>query len=234
MGTAILSVDSEIKVDKKKKAGKDGATVTRQGIKDGPVTIDLDVKATFWPELSAVLDGIDPRGPSVGGPFLVTCPNLPTGFGGLQITKIKRGTAATDGGRFKIQISGTECTFPRKGSGGVGGKKKLSATEIAAAQAQIAALQTARQLAATTAAFVPVGNGAVYGELLKKIAGYDKQIASLQHQIDSSAAQAPAPSATSTPSGPGQAYSGTKGPSTPKPGAASYSSTNPQAPTGAP
>ena len=233
MGTARFSMPSEIKIDTKSAAGKNGATQTRQGVRDGAITIDVEVASWAWPQLEAALDGIDPRGPSVGGPFLLVAPNLPKGYGGVQLTKVTRGTAVAADGRIKIQITGKECAFPKAG-GGTGGKgltKKLSEAERIAAQLALNSLE--QRIRTDTLLLDSTERADKVKQLVDSIDSLRKQADALKKQL---AANPQPTSATSTPTGPGQAYSGTRGgtqSSAPDP--KSYDpAANPAAPTGAP
>jgi len=234
MGVARCSMPSAIKLDSKAAKGKNGATVTRQGIKDGSGTIELEIASWAWEATEKAIDGIDPRGPSQGGPFLLVAPNLPKGYGGVQIMEVTRGTAVYSGGRIKISIKYKETTFPQQGTGGRGGaapKKALTEFERTAIQLSINLLE--QRIRTDTLLLENVERADKVKELTDSIASLRQQADALKKQLE---AVPPPPSATNTPTGPGQAYSGAKGGNTSKaPDPKSYDATaNPAAPTGAP
>jgi len=210
-GNVKVSLSSKIKIDSKKAAGKSGATVTRQGAKDAAVTIELEFGSRYWPEVETALKAIDPRGPSLGGPFLLSCPNLPERFEAIQIEEVSpRGTAAIVRGLGKVKITGKECSFPKAGGFGGGSvkKKALTAAEKQALIVQIEGFKRVASIYAATAALTS-GSEEGYATKNKEQEALFRKIAELQRQLDESNAQTDAPAAptseTTTPAAPGNA-----------------------------
>jgi hypothetical protein len=133
VGTARVSVASEQKIDKKTAAGKKGATRTQQGAEAAEGTIEYEFADHAWLDVEPGLAAIDPRGPSKGGPFLLTAPNLPPGFEYVLIQRIDRGSAIFSRGRGKVRITVVETTFTKAViGGGAAAKKKAGMTEAEA------------------------------------------------------------------------------------------------------
>lgn len=199
-GKVKVSLPSKIKVDSKKAAGKSGATVTRQGAADATVTIEFEFASQYYSEVIGSIDALDPRGPSAGGPFLLTCPNLPGKFEALQIESVDpRGTAMIQRGMGRVKIVGKECVFPKPGASGGGagsGKKKLSEFDRAAIQFSIDLLE---QRIRTDAALGATRTGAELQEISDRIASNRAEINRLKKQLESGAASSGFKSETHTP-----------------------------------
>lgn len=211
VGTAVVSLPSAGKLDSKTAAGKKGATVTRQGAKDAKVTIVYEYAAQYFDEVNAGLEAIDPRGPSLGGPFRLGCPNLPDGFDAIQIEEISpRGTAAVEKGRGRVTITGKETTFPKTGSGTGAGKGKPKALAAAEKAALESAIEEYKRLAAIGAAEAAAtsGNAEALAVKNKEVGALHKKIAELQRELDEGSSVPEAAgggSETETPKGPGNA-----------------------------
>jgi hypothetical protein len=205
VGNVVVSLPSKVKIDSKTAAGKKGATVTRQGAKDAPTSIEFEFDARYWEEVEAALAAIDPRGPSLGGPFLLTCPNLPNKYEAIQIEEISpRGTAMIRRGVGRCKITGKECSFPK--SGGTGGVVKKGPLTAAEKEALVLYIEGLKRLAAKGGALAALGNGtqADYLERAKAQEALLKQISQLQKQLDEGSAVPEAPATeTTTPTAPG-------------------------------
>jgi hypothetical protein len=140
IGVAVVSVPDAQKIDTKSSAGKKGATRTKQGAEAATVKIDLEFSADAWLDVEAALRAISPRGPSRGGPFLISVPALPPGLEAVIVESIDpMGSAIVQKGRGKVTITAKETTFNRGGAAGsVAGAapKRLSQAEEIAYRAQ--------------------------------------------------------------------------------------------------
>jgi hypothetical protein len=203
VGHVSVSLPSSVKVDSKKAAGKSGAVVTRQGAKDSKVTIELNYAAQFFDEVNAALEAIDPRGPSLGGPFKLGCPNLPAGFDAIQIETIEpRGTAAIKRGLGTVRITGKETTFPAQTSGGgVAKKKALTAAEKEALINQIEAFKRLASLAAFEASLTS-GNADALKLKNQEVGALQKKVSQLQRELDEGSSIPEPPTETTTPTEP--------------------------------
>lgn len=191
IGTAVISVPSEQKLDKKTAAGKKGATVAKQGAEAADATIEYTFADHAWADVEPGLNAIDPRGPAKGGPFLVTAPFLPPGFEYVIVGKIDRGSAIFSKGVGKVRISVTETTFAPKGAGGGVGKaggvgssytQALTEAQIAEIQAEIAVLRARNHAAAIQAGDTAVDE-ATYQATQEEIARNSKRIADLERKL---------------------------------------------------
>jgi len=213
IGVVTVSLPSAVKTDSKAAAGVSGAKVTRQGARDAKVTIVLEYAAQYFDEVTAAIDAIDPRGPSAGGPFRMSCPNLPAGFEAIQIEEIApRGTAAVTRGKGRVTITGKETTFPTATSGGGVGGKGSSKSKLSDFERQtiLNAIALLEQRIRTDAELL---NSAKTAEDLQKgsdnLADLRRQVQALQKQLADGTAPSKSTSETKTPTEPGDPVGGT-------------------------
>lgn len=240
IGVAVVSVPDAQKLDKKGKAGKKGATVTKQGAESADVTIKFTFRGDAWAEVEPVLAAISPRGAARGGPFSIECPGLPDGIEAITIESISpRGTACIQRGKGEVTIKAKETSFDRNAGPGSGTGAKprgLTAAERAALAFEI---ETLKQMAIVDATVGPTqeGSSAGYKKINKALGSTQERIAELQRRLDEADSVPPNPTETTTPGKPGDAVPGQGVKSGKLSGLqpASYSpAKNPDAPKGGP
>jgi hypothetical protein len=127
VGYARLKVNSEQKIDKKAVAGKKGAQRTKQGAEAATGTITYTFADWAWLEVEPGIDAIDPRGPSRGGPFLMSSPNQPPNFKYVLVESLTRGSdVISTKGIGTITITVAETTLAPVGTGKGTGKTAAS------------------------------------------------------------------------------------------------------------
>lgn len=129
-GTAIVSCESSQKLDEQKAGGKDKAKMKQSGTDPCPVDIELTWLPQFWPFVQAMLNGIDPNGPSRGGPFEIRHPEPNRrNVNSVMIKKVGKVQWVGGAGLGKCTINAVEWQQPKKAQAGVGTKTPKSSQQ---------------------------------------------------------------------------------------------------------
>jgi hypothetical protein len=187
-GAARVKTKTTGKTDAKKKPGKSGAKVAKQGLEQAKLTISVEFTREAWDEgeVESVLDAIDPGGPARGGPFPFSYPGL--GPGAPQSVLIKSITRPPEwnGTIGSVTIDADGVTLDPVGAGtgaGSGAPRALSASER---QALIFANELLRQRILTDQQFLATGTG-IPSEIVARQTDMARQIAENNRRLEESA-----------------------------------------------
>lgn len=129
-GTAFVEPDSLQKLDEQKASGKSKAKMKQSGVDPCPIEVDLRFRATAWPVVEAMLNGIDPNGAGKGGPFEFKHPDANRrGVKSVMVKKVGAVKWQPGGWIGTCRISLIEWEIPKKAAAGVGTKTPKKATE---------------------------------------------------------------------------------------------------------
>lgn len=142
-GAVIVTAKTAQNLDQQSASGKDKAKTVQKGRKPVDIGITLTFTALGWPKIENVLMQISPDGPSRGGPFKTSHPNLDwRQVKAMMVGEI--GDVEWTGQKGTVKITATEWEEPKKVvAGGVkkgaGGQDQSIQVELL--QGQIISLQ---------------------------------------------------------------------------------------------
>jgi len=118
LGSVVVDVDSEQKIDQKKASGKNKAKSTQQGTVPCEVKFTLEGTSDLWSDTEIFLEFIDPNSVGKGGPFEFSHPD--TSRRGVKHVMVKKiGSVKWQGCKFTVSVDCVEWEPPKvAGKGG--------------------------------------------------------------------------------------------------------------------